>query len=419
MKRWVIAVACAVLPVFFACGEVHRPSFVVPETLYAAPGIECNVYFSAVVDSVTPWCYAFEVLGGVGRCENDRWTWTPTAEDSGRCEKLVFHAWSDEGLACVCTAMVHVARSVDDRMRRVTCAILGDSLTNSRYQDQVLKMMHSAGWSNFATVGSRPFLTREASDMQRPGVAAHDGYGGFQPESFLSRYALTAGEIDNLQDEAEREQLRSLGDVVPDVSDEQRVKLKSPLVRIVNGRKTVDVQSWLDRINGGRAPDMVIVELGGNGTFSQRDESIAEYCERHQVAPMRELVKRIRAVAPKAAIAICTVHVGADQAAFGANYGCAYSAVQWRKNCAYITRCWMALVKEFNDAGDGNVHLVPLGNAIDPVRGYPVREVAPFVHSSKKEQMSCNALHPSLEGGKQAGDAIASWILCLIGGHVE
>ena len=46
---------------FFACSaadwippQVKRPEFVLPDTLYAATGVECNVYFASALDSVRP-----------------------------------------------------------------------------------------------------------------------------------------------------------------------------------------------------------------------------------------------------------------------------------------------------------------------------------------------------------------------------
>ena len=193
--------------------------------------------------------------------------------------------------------------------------------------------------------------------------------------------------------------------------------LKSPIVRIKDGKKVVDVQSWFDRINGGEAPDFILIELGINGTCIQRDETLVAYCEKSQVAPMRELVKKLRAAAPATKIGIATSTIGTDQDAFGKGYGCSISAVQCHKNAHHITRCWMALVKEFNDAGDANVYIVPVGHAIDPQRGYPLRQIKPFAHAEYKVEQRCNAVHPSLEGGKQLGDAFAAWLLCALGGE--
>ena len=209
MKKTIAAAAAAVSAgVVFGgiVGEVHRPEFVMPDALYAAPGIECNVYFADVLDSVRPDCYALEARSAVGRCENERWTWTPQAEDAGRRERLVLNAWSDAGLACCRTVTVEVASAKADPSRRVTCAILCDSLANSRFQDRVLAAVREAGWSGYTAVGSRSGGSSEKVGVFKEGEAAHDGYGGYTPGAFLTRYALSVDEIDNLQSEQEREQ---------------------------------------------------------------------------------------------------------------------------------------------------------------------------------------------------------------------
>jgi lysophospholipase L1-like esterase len=160
------------------------------------------------------------------------------------------------------------------------------------------------------------------------------------------------------------------------------------------------------------APDIVLVLLGVNGTCIQRDDTIAEHCEKVQVASMRELVRKLRAVAPVAKIAIGTCIVGTDQDAFGKNYGCMISAVQSRKDMLYLNRRWMALVKEFNDSGDANVFIVPVGQALDPAHGFPKHSVPRSASSTTMVERSSNAFHPTLDGGKQLGDAFAAWILC-------
>ena len=70
-----VAIAVALAGTACAAG-VKRPAFVLPETVYAVPGVECNVYFDEVLDSVRPDSYAFEAQSKVGRCEARRWTWT-------------------------------------------------------------------------------------------------------------------------------------------------------------------------------------------------------------------------------------------------------------------------------------------------------------------------------------------------------
>ena len=393
----------------------ERPSFVLPDVICAAPGLECNVYFGSVFDTDSPRAYSFCAECAVGRCQNERWTWTPTEADAGRRHRLVLEARSDFGPAVSCTTTVEVAGSVADRSRRATFALLGDSLTNARYQDRILSAVREAGWTNFTAVGSRSGASSERAGVFREGEAAHDGYGGFTPFAFLNRYSVAVDEIDNAQSEAEREQLKAFGVKIPEGQAWRRGLLKSPLVRLVGGEKTVDVQAWLDRVNGGRAPDFLLIELGVNGTCAQKERDLVRYCEEHQVADLRRLIGEIRKVAPRTLIAVAACSVGADQDAYGRNYGCSISAVQGHRNLFHVSRCWRELVRELNDRGDSRVRYVHFGGAIDPSRGF-IRETAPaFAHSKEIVSRIGNALHPGLEGGRQMGDAVAAFLLARLG----
>ena len=408
-----LSVLCALAA--WSSWAAARPAFVLPDVIYAAPDIECNVYYGSSFDSDSPNAYTFEVQAKVGCCQNERWTWTPKAADAGRSEKLVFNAWSDFGPLVSRTVTVKVARTVADKSRKVTFALLADSLTNARYQDRILAAMKAAGWSGFTPVGSRSGPSAELWGVYRDGEAAHDGYGGFMPGTFLTRYAVAVDEIDNLQSEAEREQLRAFGEKIPEGQSWRRGLLKSPLVRLVDGKKTVDVQAWLDRVNGGRAPDFLLIELGVNGTCAQKEQDLVRYCEEHQVADLRRLIGEIRKVAPKTMIAVAACSVGADQDAYGRNYGCSISAVQSHRNLFHVSRCWRELVRELNDRGDTRVRYIHFGGAIDPSRGF-IRETVPaFAHSKEIVSRIGNALHPGLEGGRQMGDAVAAFLLTRLG----
>ena len=93
MKRKKLMLAAAVASAL----AVHaKPSFFLPERIYAAPGIECNVYFSNIFESFTPGRYAYEALSKKGKSQVERWTWTPTEAEAGISVQLVINAWSDE-----------------------------------------------------------------------------------------------------------------------------------------------------------------------------------------------------------------------------------------------------------------------------------------------------------------------------------
>lgn len=410
IKQGLFAAAAAA----FALTAAAKPSFNLDDRLYAAPGLECNFYFGSGFESVTPEAYAFDVDAKVGRCESRRWTWTPSAADAGRRERVVFRAWNDFGLVASHTVTVEVASQAGDRLRKVTAALFADSLTNARYQDRILEAMRDAGWANYTPVGMRTGPSSTPWGRYAPGEAAHDGYGGFTAHSFLERYAVAVDEIDNAQSAAEREQLERFGERIPAGQDWRRGLLKSPLIRLEGGKKVVDVQMWLDRVNGGAAPDFLFVYLGINGTCAALEDGLEAACDT-AVSNLGKLIAKVRAVAPKTVIAVGSCVIGCDQDAFGKNYGCKISAVQCHRNMFRLNRRYMQFVRELRAAGDTRVEYVPVGSAIDPVHGYIAETVPAFVHAKGKVTRLANAVHPSLEGGRQLGDAWAAWLLWHLG----
>ena len=121
-------------------GLLHAaPRFFVPETLYAAPGVECNVFFARIFESVKYSNYAFEAISEEGNFWEDRWSWTPKAEDAGKSVQVVFRAHSDDGLVDCATTTVAVAKSpaADLKSRRISLALLTASCSNCRFQDRL------------------------------------------------------------------------------------------------------------------------------------------------------------------------------------------------------------------------------------------------------------------------------------------
>ena len=270
----------------------------------------------------------------------------------------------------------------------VTLALFADSLTNCGYQDRLMKRMHEAGYSLYRPVGTHTGFS--ASDEKRPDLAAHDGFGGFTFDSFLSRYQFAEDELMNVQAKAEYEQMKALGVAKVDRKDWRRVLLKSPLVDFRNGRKVVDVRRWLDAVNGGKAPDYIVLELGTNGTFGQTDETVDEHVQ-GQLAAAERLLAALRTVAPDAVYAFCTVPPGSDsEEHFQKDYGGRYFRDQVRRN---FRRFNARLEKWIAARNDPRVVLVRWDDAIDTATGY------------------ANAVHPNLKGGEQLGDALFDWLV--------
>ena len=380
-----------------AAGARAKARWFMPETLYAAPGVECQVFFARMFESVKPSNYAFEALSEKGNFWEDRWSWTPGAADAGSRVRVVFRALTDDGLVDCATTTVVVAKAptAAEKSRRTTLALFSASSTNCRYQDRLRARMREAGFAGYTPVGSHTG-TSSSMECDPEKGAPHDGYGGFAWGDFTTRWTMSVDEIDNLQAEAEREQLRKFGYKIPEGQEWRRGLLKSPLVKVENGEKVVDVQRWLDKVNGGEPPDYILIVLGGNGVSTIPADRIETAVARQLVSAER-LLGHLRKACPKTRIAIAQAFGGSiEQAGWGKNYGATISAFQGNINRIKYDRA----IKRFVETrGDDNIVFVPFSHGVDPVRAYP------------RTEEDGNALHGTRLSGYQAGDALFAWLL--------
>ena len=390
---------CAVMALAagVAASAGAKARFFMPETLYAAPGVECSVFFAKMFESVKYSNYAFEALSAKGNFWEDRWCWTPKAEDAGTSVPVVFRALTDDGLVDCVTTTVVVAKSptAEQKSRRITLALFTASFSNCLFQDRLRERMREAGFTGYKPIGSHTGGSSSAECNPEKG-APHDGYGGFAWDDFTTRWAMSVDEIDNLQAEAEREQLRKFGYKIPEGQEWRRALLKSPLVKVENGKKVVDVQRWLDKVNGGEPPDYILIILGGNGVAIIPADRIAAAVA-GQLEAAKKLLGYLRRACPRARIAIGQAAGGSiEQAGWGKNYGASISAFQGNLNRILYDRS----IKRFVETcGDGNVVFVPFSHGIDPVNAYP------------RTEKDGNALHGTRLSGIQAGDALFAWLV--------
>lgn len=377
------------------------PEFWLPEDLYAAPGLECNVYYGEVFFSVTPWNYAIQAQAPQGQSQIERWTFTPTEDDAGKSFPLVLNAWTDNGLAAAATATVHVAAAPKKRDTKLTLALFSDSLTNCRWQDRLYEVMQERGFSGYTPVGAR--------QSENPKVM-YDGYGGYSFDTFLTRYCFAEDEVNNLQDEAEREQIRALGQPKKIVYEKQRELLRSPLVRLENGQKVVDVDAWKKKVNGGEDPDVVLILLGCNGCFSLQGE---EPELRAQIAAKvmpeaQRFLDILRKACPTSRYFFMNELNGSSQDGFAANYGSGYNKVQFTKILLALDKELQAFIDRQHDP---NVGFVPFAHGIDPETSFFKKTFPVNAHSKVLKTRDVNAVHCDAVGGRQLGDTVAAWLL--------
>lgn len=378
-----------------------RLQMMLPEVVYAAPGIESNIYFENVIDSATPWAYAFEVKCKRGTHGNKRWFWTPDKTDAGKSFDLELRVFNDFGRVLTGKCKVVVAGDPGDFNKKITLSLLAASGSNSGYPMQLMKMMRQNGFVNYTPVGKHSGGGRPVV----PGGLAHDGYGGFSWNCFLNRWYYLESDLPKTQTQAEREQFEAIG-IRKNVRRGWEYMLRSPLVKIVNGKKTVDIPGWFKAINNGKAPDFIIIQLGGNDMFNAKEDNLEERILK-VMGNARRLLAVLRKHAPDAVIGIASSPLGCSQDGFGANYKCSQSQYQYRRNMQRYNRALEQMIRELKD---DRIKLVPLHQVLDPQGSFLQKSYPVFARSSKKIMRDSNALHYSKEGGEQIGDALYCWL---------
>ncbi len=379
--------------------DIPMLKLTLPETVYAVPGIESCIYFRNVIDSAVPGSYAYEVFCERGTQEKSRWAWTPGEEDAGKSFELELRLFNDYGMAVSGKTRIVVSGPPADPERKITLALLADSGVNCKYAEHLMTVMRSGGFPNYTPVGSHA----GQGQVPEPGGIAHDGYGGFSWNCFLSRWLYSQEELPQAQNEAERQQMESFG-IVKLPKDDWR--LRSPLLRLENGKKILDIPRWLDRINAGKAPDFIVIQLGGNDMSDCRvedlDARVAKVMERAGT-----LLRELRRNAPGSVIGVTTSPIGCGQDGFGANYGCRESEYQFRRCIHRYNRELTELVRGLDDP---KIVSVPLHHTIDPENSYLCADLPAHARTERKVRRQINALHPTLEGGAQLGDALYCWL---------
>lgn len=372
-----------------------------PEIVYAAPGIESNIYFETAVDTAVYRNYAYEVRCARGTQGEHRWFWTPEKQDAGKTFDLELRIYNDHGMILSGKCKVVVAAEPASPERKFTLALLADSGIGCHYPAHIFKVMRERGFVNYTPIGSHNGRGKPAGE----GEVLHDGYGGYSWGSFLTRWLYSAEELPDAQTKAEEEQMRSLG--VSRIPKSRAFLLRSPLLRLEKGKPVLDIPNWLQKINQGKAPDFIIIQLGGNDIFSCRPETL----DARIVSVMdnaRKLLAELRKHAPDAVIGICTCSGGCGQDGFGVNYKCYQSQIQYRRNAQRYNRELTALVKSLKDP---RISMIPKHLYIDPENSYISRPVKAHARSTRQVVRFRNALHPTREGGYQMGDAIVCWLL--------
>ena len=342
----------------------------VPEKIYAVPGVEMNVYFNNIVTVVNPSNYVFDVDCKKGRNDLKRWRFTPKKEDVGTW-KWKIRVINDAGVVAEGESEVVVVPQEAGKGRKISLLMVGASQTGAgHYPNRVAELMKKPGNPEFICIGTRS-----------RGLGRHEGYGGWRWESFLTRWGFSGkSKNDGMHPD------RPLG-------------FNSPFLFEKNGKGVFDLNEYFKRNNGGKVPDAVSFQLGLNDFFLATDETIAGITKK-SIANMEKLIGEFRKLKPAPEIFVFQHIPGSNQDGFGKSYASRQSSWQYRKNLDYYNRALLQKSKELK------FNIVPVYINIDTENNYPEMVQPVNEGNPAKIRRQNNGVHPAPAGYYQMGDTL-------------
>ncbi len=379
MTRAAIALLIICLAALPAMGEGPL-RMIVPPRMYAAPGVEMNLYFDNVLLHPNSDLLIYDLDCPLGAQQQERWTATPDADNVGEHELTlrVLNPQMDPHEEVATT--IEVVDPTAGEGEAITVLCVGDSLTaNSTISGHLVDLFDADEAVEATLIGENG-----------PGGDSgnrHEGYGGWTCERFATLW--------------DTEDYRERGG--------RMRRARSPFVFKPEGQAEpgLDFQRYLDANNAGEAPDFITILLGCNDTFSADEESIEERIDA-MFGHLDTLIAAFREAAPDTEIGLLTlVPPAASQDAFGRNYRCSQTRWQYRRNQHRVVE---REYETYAGREDEGLFLVPAHANLDTVWGFPRSSVPPNAHADTEISRMTNGVHPATAGYHQVGDSIYCWI---------
>ncbi|MBI5394921.1 MAG: hypothetical protein HZA91_06435 [Verrucomicrobia bacterium] len=363
--RWVLAVW------FIVAGaqavEKDSLQLTLPPAWYAVPGVPMSLYHDNVVLTETPEKFRFEVACNIGKSEARRWTVTPMDKDAGdHAMSVVVKDAQGKALAQAKTVLRVIPRTAGAG-KGLRLLIIGDSLTHATtYPNEMARLLSEPGNPKWTMLGTH----KPAS--AKPGVA-HEGYGGWTWEAFLSRYDAKLGHK----------------------LDEKGKRPSSPFVFAgADGKPVLDIARYIRENCAGQPPDVVSVLLGINDCFSASPDDLKAVDAKISVVlgNAEMFLKAFRAAAPRAVFAVgLTTPPNSRESGFEANYKGKYHRWGWKR---IQHRLVQRMLEQLGSREREGIYIVPAELNLDPVDGYPDN----------------NGVHPNATGYQQVGASFYCWL---------
>ena len=370
------------------CPLKEDVKLVLPEKIYAVPGVETNVYFENVVRVINPENYVFEARAPKGRWDDKRWRFTPTDKDTGTFD-LTINVIGNQGLLASKKVTVVVSPRHAGKGKEVSILVIGDSLTNATvYPRQILTLTQKPGNPKLKMIG------RHAGSGQivKKGGVAHEGYGGWTWARFSQQW----------KKDADFAKLTKRRDIL---------YARSPFIVEKNGKLVYDLPGYFKKYNGGKAPDFVTFQLGVNDIFSATDANVEKRIG-EIFKHMDKLLSEMRKAAPNAVFGVGLPTAGAlTQDGFGKNYASRHSRWQYKKNQHRLVE---AMLEKFAKSNPYNVQIVPVYLNLDCENNFPIVNDPVNQGNRRRIPRLNNGVHPAPDGYRQIGDTFYCWLKAVL-----
>lgn len=366
-----------------------RVRLVLPEFIYALPGLETNIYFDNIVLVVNPANYVFDVTCNKGYQYDDRWTYVPEPGDVG--DHPIVIEVRDETNAVIARARstIRVARPRAGGGRAISLLAIGDShLQRDVYLDHVMELSKADPHVDLKLVGSRGRGNKPPSDDLH-----HEGYNGWTAEAFATRV---------------RDKSRT-GYYVP-------AETTSPFIYVDrDGKARLDFELYCKELNGGRPVDFVLIQLGGNDIWRGNNENIDGLINK-VFGFYDQLVKMIHDYSKETKIGIVILDPLSRSQHGYRNYRGEGKQTRWqyRRNQHRMVE---REIEKYSGREAENVYLIPVQLNLDCVNGFPMKSYPRNARMPTEELRVYDGAHLTPEGYRQFGDPIYAWLKVVLSGN--
>lgn len=371
---------------------MKNPRLLLPEVLYALPGYELSIYFQNVVTTVDPASFAFEVKCEKGRCDSQRWRWTPEEKDTGT-HSLTLSVWTGEGLAAESSCQIIVSPRDAGKNRSLTILQIGAScMAAAGHGDHLWSRFREPDNPHLTMLGSHgPGYKQKTADGP-----ANEAYGGWSWSTFFTKEC--SDELDN-----------------DGLHPKRPYDVRSPFLFRRNGKDEFDFSAYLDTVCEGKRPQVIYFELGVNNVFmAKSDEELHCIWEEKLFPYMKRMFEEAKKAVPDALFAMELIPRGNwSQDAFGSNYACSQTRRRWLLNYEFLTKKYMQYAPVFP------YFLIPEYPGMEGDVNYPKTEEGVYGECMQKVSRASNALHPTPEGYKQWADSEYFFLKYLLANHIK